>query len=239
MIDVTIIPIFDDNYAYLIETSSGACAVIDAGQAEPVIDILNKRNLRLEFIISTHHHWDHVDGNMELKEKYDAQIVAPSKEALYIDGVDIALKDGDIFDIGGEIMCAIETPGHTLGSTCFYFKDSHALFTGDTLFSMSCGRLFEGSAQDMFRSFQRIMKLPDETLIYCAHEYTRGNAGFCLSQDRDNPHLKQRIKEIKELRAQGKPTLPVSLEIEKKTNIFMKAKNAEEFAALRIKKDKF
>ncbi len=239
MIDVTIIPIFDDNYCYLIETPCGVNAIIDAGQAQPVIEILKQKNARLDFIISTHHHWDHVNGNMELKNMYDAQIIAPAKESLYIDGVDIAIKDGDIFDIGGQIMQAIETVGHTLGSTCFYFKDSGALFTGDTVFSMGCGRIFEGTAADMFASFQKIMALPDETLIYCAHEYTRGNAGFCLSQDRDNDDLKARIKEVKELRSQGKPTLPVLLATEKKTNIFMKVKNAKEFAALRIKKNNF
>ncbi len=236
---IEIIPIFDDNYCYLLQSDCGVNSVIDAGQAQPVIDILRKRNITLDFIISTHHHWDHVNGNMELKNMYGAQIIAPHKEALYIDGVDIAIKDGDIFDLGGEVMRAIETAGHTLGSTCFYFKDSHALFTGDTVFSMGCGRIFEGTAQDMFASFQKIMALPDDTLIYPAHEYTRGNAGFCLSQDRDNQDLRQRIQEVKALRAQGRPSIPVSLAIEKKTNIFMKAKTAQEFAELRKKKDNF
>ncbi len=236
---IDIVPIFEDNYCYLLQSSCGVNSVIDAGQAEPVIKILNDRNIGLDFIISTHHHWDHVNGNIALKEKYDAQIIAPYKESLYIDGVDIAIKNGDLFDLGGDIMRAIETAGHTLGSTCYYFKDSHALFTGDTVFSMGCGRLFEGTPADMFASFQKIKALPDETMIYCAHEYTRGNAGFCLSQDRDNEDLKIRIKEVKELRAKGLPTLPVSLAVEKKTNIFMKAKTAEEFAALRLKKDNF
>ncbi len=236
---IDIVPIFDDNYSYLLQSSCGVNSVIDAGQAEPIIKILNDRNIGLDFIISTHHHWDHVNGNMKLKNMYDAQIIAPYKESLYIDGVDIAIKDGDLFDLGGDIMQAIETSGHTLGSTCFYFKDSHALFTGDTVFSMGCGRIFEGTAHDMFTSFQKIMALPDETLIYPAHEYTRGNAGFCLSQDRDNEDLKLRIKEVKELRSNGKPTVPVSLTVEKKTNIFMKAKTAEDFATLRIKKDSF
>ncbi len=239
MINVTILPIFDDNYAYLIKSACGVVGVIDPGQAKPVIEELEKQKLSLDYIFITHHHWDHVGGNKELKNKYGAQIIAPQKEAHAIKGIDIKVSDGDIIKFGEENIKIIETTGHTLGSICYYFEDNKILFTGDTLFSMGCGRLFEGSAEDMFKSFQKIKSLPNDTMVYCAHEYTRGNAGFCLSQDRNNPYLKKRIEEVKHLRSQQKPTLPVSLGIEKKTNIFMKAKSAEEFAALRVKKDNF
>ncbi len=236
---IQIIPIFDDNYVYLLKTSCGITAVIDPGDAEPVIKELEAQNLTLDYILITHHHWDHVGGIPKLKSIYGSKVIAPAKESHLIKGIDQTLKENDIFMLGRETAQTIETPGHTLGSICYYFQDSKVIFTGDTVFSMGCGRLFEGTATDMFGSFQKIKALPDDTMIYCTHEYTRGNAGFCLSQDRDNEYLKDRIKEVKLLRSQNKPTLPVSLKTEKKTNIFMKTKNADEFAALRLKKDSF
>lgn len=239
MIDIKIIPILKDNYAYLLKSPCGKVAVLDPGEADPIIEVLSAQGLRPDFILNTHHHWDHTDGNTVLKRKYGAQIVAPEKEATLIKGVDVTVKEGDVFIFGTENAQIIETRGHTRGGICFYFENSSAIFTGDTLFSLGCGRLFEGTAQDMFGGFQKIKALPDETLIYCGHEYTRGNAGFCLSQDRDNQDLKKRIEQIKALRADGQPTIPTTLAIEKKTNIFMQAKSAEEFAALRIKKDNF
>lgn len=238
MIDTQIIPILKDNYAYLLQSPCGKVAVLDPGEADPIIEILSAQGLHPDFILNTHYHWDHTDGNTALKRKYGAQIIAPEKEAALIKDVDITVKEGDIFTLGTENAQIIETHGHTRGGICFYFEDSAAIFTGDTLFSLGCGRL-EGTAQDMFEGFQKIMALPDETLIYCGHEYTRGNAGFCLSQDRDNEDLKKRIEQIKTLRADGQPTIPTTLALEKKTNIFMQTKSAEEFAALRLKKDNF
>ncbi|PCI56380.1 MAG: hydroxyacylglutathione hydrolase [Alphaproteobacteria bacterium] len=237
--DIQIIPILKDNYTYLLQSSCGTVAVLDPGEAGPVIEVLNAQGLNLDFILNTHHHWDHTDGNAALKRKYSAKIVAPEKEGALIKNIDIAVKEGDIFTLGTERAQIIETPGHTRGGICFYFKDSAAIFTGDTLFSLGCGRLFEGTAQDMFNGFQKIMALPDETMIYCGHEYTRGNAGFCLAHDRSNEDLKKRIEQIKALRANNQPTIPTSLAMEKKTNIFIRAKSAEEFAALRLKKDNF
>lgn len=242
MIDVQIIPIIpdNDNYAYLIQSSDGVTGVIDPGDAAPIIAVIEDRGITPDYILNTHYHWDHVNGNPKIKSKYGAKIAAPEKEKARIKGgVDIPLRDGDIFMFGSDEVQIIETPGHTLGGICFYFKDSSIVFTGDTVFSMGCGRLFEGTAEDMFSSFQKIMALPDETLIYCGHEYTKGNAGFCLANDKQNPDLKERITEVKSLRLQGLPTLPVTLATEKNTNIFMKAKSAEEFAALRHKKDTF
>ena len=240
MITVQIIPIIEDNYAYLIQSEDGTTAILDAGEASPIIDVLEERGLTPDYILTTHHHWDHVNGNSKIKAKYNAKIAAPEKEAPLIKGgVDITLKDGDIFTLGQDKAQIIETAGHTMGGICFYFKESGIIFTGDSVFSLGCGRLFEGTPTDMYTSFQKIMALPDETLIYCGHEYTKGNAGFCLANDRDNADLKHRIEEIKDLRMRGLPTIPVTLGMEKRTNIFMKAKSAEEFAALRHKKDNF
>ncbi len=239
MIDITIIPIIEDNYAYFLQSSDGTTAILDPGEAAPIISLIEERNLTLDYILLTHHHWDHVNGIPALKQKYNPKVVAPEKQKDRIKGVDQTLSDGDLFQLGNEKARVIETSGHTIGEICYYFADSKALFTGDTLFSMGCGRLFEGSAKDMFHSFQKISTLPDDTLIYCGHEYTRGNAGFCLTQDKGNPHLQKRIEDVKDLRAQNKPTIPVTLELEKKTNVFMKAKSADEFSALRKLKDNF
>lgn len=240
MIRVDIIPILDDNYSYLITAPCGTCAVLDPGHGKQVLAFLQAKDVNPTCILNTHHHWDHVNGNPLIKKEYSAQIVAPALSSSIIKGgVDIPLVQGDIFKLGREEAHIIETPGHTMDGICFYFKESGILFTGDTLFSMGCGRLFEGTAEDMFNSFEKISALPDDTMIYCGHEYTRGNAGFCLSVDKHNERLKQRIEEVKDLRECGLPTLPVSLKTEKETNIFFQAKSAEKFAALRHKKDNF
>lgn len=240
MITVDILPILDDNYAYLISAPCGATAIIDPGHGSQVIKHLEEKNIKPNYILNTHHHWDHVNGNPKVKAKYGCKIAAPiRREDLIKGGVDIPLREGDIFKLGEEEAIIIETPGHTMDGICFYFKNSKIIFTGDTLFSMGCGRLFEGTPEDMFNSFQKIAALPDDTMIYPGHEYTRANAGFCLSEDRHNEALKARIAEVKDLRAKDMPSIPVSLKCEKETNIFMKAKSADEFAALRQKKDNF
>lgn len=240
MITVDIIPILEDNYAYLITAPCGTSAILDPGHGKQVIAWLEEKSIKPDFILNTHHHWDHVNGNPEIKAKYKIKTAAPVvREHLIKGGVDIPLHDGDIFKLGDEKAYIIATPGHTMDGICFYFKDSGIIFTGDTIFSMGCGRLFEGTPADMFTSFQKIAALPDNTMIYCGHEYTKGNAGFCLSLDRDNEALKKRIADVKELRSKNLPTIPVSLKTEKETNVFMKAKSAEEFAALRQKKDNF
>ncbi len=240
MITVDIIPILDDNYAYLITASCGMSAILDPGHADQVMRYLNDTGVTPNYILNTHHHWDHVNGNPKIKNTYGIPIAAPIlRRNLIKGGVDIALSDGDVFKLGDEEAVIIGSPGHTMDGICFYFKDSGILFTGDTLFSMGCGRLFEGTPADMFRSFQKIAALPDEIMIYPGHEYTKGNAGFCLAVDRDNDALKARIAEVKDLRKCELPTIPVSLKVEKETNVFMMAKSVEEFAALRHKKDNF
>lgn len=239
MIKVHIIPILKDNYAYVICARDGSIAVIDPGEAQPIIDFLELQNLRPDMILNTHHHGDHVHGNIALKEKYGAVVYAPEKEAQRITGVDRTLCDGDVLPFGDEQAQIIETKGHTAGAICYHFPDSRILFTGDTLFSMGCGRLFEGTAEDMFTSFQKIATLPDDTMIYCGHEYTAVNGAFCLSVEPENTDIQTRIKEVALLRQQDKPSLPVSLATEKKTNVFLRATDAKRFAELRLLRNAF
>lgn len=239
MIHIDIIPILEDNYCYIIRTSDGKTAVIDAGEAKPVMDFLDKNNLHPDQIISTHHHWDHVNGNLALHEHYGAPVIVPEIDSAKIKTYDRVLKDGDTLTIGNAQAKIIGTPGHTMGAICLYFEQDKILFTGDTLFSMGCGRLFEGTAQDMFASFQKISVLPDETQIYCGHDYTLANGSFALSLHPDDPHIQNRMAQARHLRDNGRPTLPVSLGEEKKTNPFLQAKSAEEFAALREKRNHF
>lgn len=239
MIKVTILPILEDNYAYLIQEENGKTAIIDAGEALPVIDYLEKHHIKLDYIFSTHHHWDHVNGNQELSQKYSAPIYVPENDARKIKHFDYILKDNEIFSFGSEEITIIKTSGHTLGGVCLWLKKSKILFTGDTLFSLGCGRLFEGTAKDLFLSFQKIASLPEDTLIYCGHEYTLMNGSFCASITPDNEALFNRIENSKKLRQQNKPTIPIDLKTEKETNVFFKAKTPEEFLYLRELRNNF
>ncbi|MBI1300086.1 MAG: hydroxyacylglutathione hydrolase [Alphaproteobacteria bacterium] len=237
---VQIIPILKDNYTYLIEAEDGTTAILDPGEADPVIGVLENRGLKLDYILNTHHHWDHVNGNPKLQKHFDAKLVVPEKEKDKIKGrIDITLKDEDVFGLGSAKADIIETPGHTMGHICFHFSESNVLFTGDTVFSMGCGRLFEGTAEDMFQSFQKIIALPNETMIYCGHEYSESGSKFCLRNDPQNPALIKRIKDVKALREKNLPTIPISLKAEKETNIFMRAETAEEFRTIRKERDNF
>lgn len=226
---ISILPILTDNYTYILE-QSGKAIVIDPGEAAPVIRYLDQNALTLTHILCTHHHGDHVGGVMELKTLTNATVIGPKEQ---IKGIDIFVKQGDRVE-GFEV---IETPGHTLGHVCYYAPGT--LFSGDTLFSMGCGRLFEGTAQDMWASLQKLSALPDDTNIYCGHEYTQSNGRFCLSIEPDNADIIQRMAEVADLRSAGKPTLPVTIATEKATNVFLRAESPEIFAELRRLKDSF
>lgn len=238
-IDVQIIPILGDmmNYTYLLRGDNGETAIVDPGDAPPVIAELERQNLKLDFVINTHHHWDHTDGNAELLEKYNAKLVGPAAEESLIGALDIALQDGDRFPFGGEAFETLSTPGHTAGHICLYAPKSNIVFTGDTLFLMGTGRLFEGTAETMWRSLQKLAALPPETKIYCGHEYTQALGQFCLKIEPDNEDLKNRMEHVKELRRAKKPTIPGTIGEEIKTNAFLRAGSAENFAKIRTLKN--
>ena len=223
MLEIIQIPVLSDNYLYLVhEPKSGNTAIVDPAVDEPVISELEARGWDLTHIINTHHHWDHTGANLALKEKYGLTIVGPKAEAARIPGIDIELGDGDRFEFGEESAAVFDTPGHTSGHIVYHFESAHALFAGDTLFAMGCGRLFEGTPDQMWTSLQKIMALPNDTKIYCAHEYTLANAKFALSVEPENPDLIKRVHEVEHKRAAGLPTIPTNIEIEKKTNPFLR-----------------
>jgi hydroxyacylglutathione hydrolase len=236
---VELIPVLNDNYIHLITADNGELYVVDPAVGEPVADILNSRDKKLSAILNTHHHWDHIGGNKYLKKKYDCKIYAPKSDAHRIPDIDFPLSEGDAVDIGGHKGMTLETPGHTTGHICFYFEKEKVLFAGDTVFSMGCGRLFEGSPEQMWHSLSKIINLPDDTSIYCAHEYTLDNAKFCQTIEPENEDLIARIIEAKALREEGKPTLPTTIGLEKNTNVFFRAGSAEKFAEIREAKDNF
>jgi len=216
-----------DNYAYILhDSTSGLTCVVDPSEAAPVSAALKQMNLPLNYILNTHHHFDHVGGNAELKAEFGAKIVGPKADENRIPGIDIALSDGDVFDMDGEEVRVIHTPGHTSGHCAFYLPQSGAVFTGDTLFSLGCGRLFEGTAAQMHESLSKLSNLPDDTRVYCGHEYTQSNAKFAVHVDPTNADLQQRVKEIDHLRSAKQPTIPTTIGLEKATNPFLRANDA-------------
>ena len=236
------------------DPSTGATAVVDPAETAPVVEALRRTGWNLTTILNTHHHMDHVGGNLALKARYNATIIGPAADADRIPGIDIALKDGDTAELGSAKFICYDTPAHTKGHVTYYFADSKALFPGDTLFSMGCGRLFEGTPAQMWTSLQKFLPLPDDTLVYCAHEYTQSNARFAISIDGENPDLQRRKEEVDAARSRGEPTIPVLLGNEKKVNPFLRpdnaeiraslgvpaeASNEEAFAAIRAAKDRF
>lgn len=239
MIHVTIIPVLKDNYAYLLQGDNGETAVLDPGEAAPVIKVLEDKDIELDYVLNTHHHGDHIAGNADLIKRYNARLAGSAAEKSRIPAMDILLEEDSEFFFGGEPVSILETPGHTRGHICFYFPQSKIAFTGDTLFLMSCGRLFEGTAEQMWQSLSKIMSLPDDTKIYCGHEYTLASGEFGLSVEPDNPALHERMKDVRAKRQAGKPTMPALLSLEKKTNVFLRAGSAEEFGRIRTLKDNY
>lgn len=237
---IHIIPTLQDNYTYAIENDRGEVILIDCGEAPPVIAFLKEKNLKPVALLCTHHHWDHIDGLPRLIEEFpDLPIYAAEQDQSRIHLATHLLNDGDEIILGGISFSCIETSGHTKNHLCFYAAALKALFSGDTLFSLGCGRLLEGTAEEMFHSLQILKALPDDTLIYCGHEYTLKNAEFTSAHDKGSNDLSERMKQITDLRNNDKPTLPVTLGIEKKTNLFLKAESIEKFAQLRQLRDHF
>ena len=238
--DIEIIPCLNDNYSYLIkDNQSKTVAIIDPSEFGPCDKKINLKYKKLDFILNTHHHFDHIGGNAELKDKYGSKILGFEKDQKRIPEIDILLKEGQQFKIGNLNFKTIFVPGHTSGHVAFYFEREKVIFTGDTLFSLGCGRVFEGTYQQMFDSLNKIKNLSDDTEIYCGHEYTLQNSKFCIYHDSKNLNLKKKIIEIEEKVRKGLPTIPSILKDEIKCNIFLKAKDLESFSKLRDLKDNF
>ncbi len=213
----------DDNFGYLVhDPVAELTATIDTPEVARINQALADKGWQLTHIFNTHHHPDHAGGNLELKEQWGCEIIGARCDAKRIPGIDVQLDDGDSFKFGDHSVQVFETPGHTVGHLVFNFVDDEVAFVGDTLFSMGCGRLFEGSATQMWNSLEKILKWPDSTLLYCAHEYTQGNGHFALTVEPQNADLQARVKEVDELRAAGKWTVPTTLKLEKATNPFLR-----------------
>lgn len=236
---IHIVPILRDNYCYLLEGEGKACIILDPGQITPVESHIAQHGLKPAMILNTHHHADHIAGNAELKATFDIPVIGPKAEQTKIPRMDKGVSEGDTIEHSGIVLSVIETPGHTKGHVAFYWKDQRALFCGDTLFSMGCGRLLEGSAEEMFASLQKIKSLPPETEIYCGHEYTQSNGAFAQSVDPGNADIQARMKDVVKLQTNNRPTIPVTLATELKTNPFLRAQDVSAFAALRTQKDNF
>ena len=218
------IPTRQDNYVYLLcEAGQGKVAVVDPSDAGPVIDALEEGGLQLTHILNTHHHGDHTGGNLELKEKYGCTIVGARADHERIAGIDVQVGDGDTYMLGDAAATVFDTPGHTTGHIAYWIADAGALFCGDTLFALGCGRVFEGSHEQMWNSLGKLRALPDETLVYCAHEYTQANARFARTIETSNDALKARSARIDTMRAAGEPTVPSTVGEERVTNPFLRA----------------
>ena len=237
---IEIISCLQDNYSYLIidETNNNAC-VVDPSEAKPIINFLENKDLKLKYILNTHHHYDHIGGNKELKKKYKSKVIGYKNDAHRIPEIDILVEDGQIWKKDNFEAKIFHIPGHTSGHICFYFYNDNFLFTGDTLFSLGCGRLFEGTYKDMFDSLNKIKSLPENTSIFCGHEYTLQNSKFCIKYDPDNLALKNKIDDIEKKLKNNLPTVPSILKDEINCNIFLKAKDLESFSKLRDLKDNF
>jgi hydroxyacylglutathione hydrolase len=239
-IKIEIIPCLQDNYSYLIidESNNDAC-VVDPSEAKPIINFIQRENINLKYILNTHHHFDHIGGNKELTEKYNSTVVGFKHDAERIPEISILVEDNQIWKKDNFEAKIIHIPGHTTGHIGFYFFKEKVIFTGDTLFSLGCGRIFEGTYKQMFESLSKIKNLPDDTKIYCGHEYTLQNSNFCITHDPQNLNLQNKIIKISEKLSENKPTIPSILKDEKECNIFLRAKNVESFSKLRDLKDNF
>jgi hydroxyacylglutathione hydrolase len=221
------IPVLSDNYVYLLhEPRDGLTAVVDPGVAAPVLKALDKHDRRLDLALITHHHGDHVGGLAEVKAATGCSVVGPRADAWRVPGLDRLVDEGDSFSFGTLEVRALATPGHTLGHVSYWLPEAEALFCGDTLFALGCGRLLEGDAPTMWRSLAKLRDLPEATRVYCGHEYTQTNARFARSVDPENAELGHRAKEIDDLRSRGTATLPTTVGLERRTNPFLRPGDA-------------
>jgi hydroxyacylglutathione hydrolase len=240
MIHVQAVPILTDNYAWLLrDTASGTVAIVDPAEAAPVAAAIDAAGGRLDLILLTHHHADHVAGTDEIRARYGATVVGAAADARRLPRLDREVAEGDSVAVGSAAARVIDTPGHTVGHIAYYFADGHVLLCGDTLFSLGCGRLLEGTAADMFASLGKFAELPPDTLVCCGHEYTASNARFALHADPGNAALQEYAAAVGKLRAAGQPTVPSRLSDERAANPFVRAPDVATLADLRSRKDRF
>lgn len=253
-LEVFMFPCLSDNYGYLIhDPIQDLTASIDTPDVHAIEEALNQNDWELNYIINTHHHYDHAGGNLELKKKTNCKIIGPMQDKDRIPGIDQTIEHAEEFIFGSFAVKGLHTPGHTTGHMVYHFEDQNIAFVGDTIFAMGCGRLFEGTPEQMLNSLDIIMSWPGETMLYCAHEYTQSNAEFAITVDGKNEDLLKRKSEVDALREKLIPTVPTKLEIEKKTNPFLRSDDkeirlelgmmassrSEVFAEIRSRKDQF
>lgn len=253
-LEVFVFPCLSDNYGFLIhDPAENLTATVDTPEVSAIEGALNQKGWQLTHIINTHHHYDHAGGNLELKKKTNCTIIGPLQDKDRIPGIDLTIEHGQEFKFGSFEVKGFHTPGHTTGHMVYYFESEKIAFVGDTIFAMGCGRLFEGTPQQMLESLDLIMSWPDETMLYCAHEYTQTNAEFAITVDGKNEDLIKRKSEVEALRKDLIPTVPTQLQLEKKTNPFLRSDDheirlelgmvessrTEVFAEIRNRKDQF
>lgn len=239
-VEIAQLPVLSDNYIYLVhDPESRRTAVVDPAVGPPVLAEAARRGWQITDIWNTHWHPDHTGANLEIKEATGASITGPAAESGKIPGIDRTVKEGDQVTLGSVDARVIEVPAHTAGHIAYHLADDDALFCGDTLFAMGCGRLFEGTPQQMWANFEKLMALPDATQVYCAHEYTQSNGRFALTVEPENEFLAERMRSVDAAREQGLPTIPTSIGLERATNPFTRAGSVEEFARRRLAKDSF
>lgn len=253
-LEILTIPCRTDNYAYLLkDQTSGVVALVDAPEAQPILEVLDAQGWQLDMVLITHHHGDHVEGLAGLLERFDAKVVGAAADAHRLPKLDQTVAEGDDIAVGESHARIIDVSGHTIGHIAYYFPQSAAAFTADSLMALGCGRVFEGTMPQMWTSLSKLAALPPETMIYSGHEYTSSNAKFALTIEPENADLRARVAEISEKRAKSKPTVPSRLSVELATNPFLRAgqgsiKNslgmegatdAEAFAEIRTRKDNF
>jgi hydroxyacylglutathione hydrolase len=253
-VDVELFMCLSDNFGALVrDRETGTVMLIDAPEERPIIEAIERTGWTPSLLLTTHHHSDHVQANLALKQRYGLKIYGPAAEAAKIPGIDETVAEGLKIQFGTQTIETIETPGHTAGHVCYWLRDAKVAFTADTLFALGCGRLFEGTPATMHASLQKLVKLPAETVVYCGHEYTLSNARFAVTIDPANAALQERARKIEELRADRRPTLPTTIGEELATNPFLRphdpeirrnlgmenASDVEVFAEIRKRKDNF
>ena len=239
-LEIVRIPALSDNYIWLVhDPVSDETMVVDPAEADPVLQEADKRGWRITRIWNTHWHPDHTGGNAAIKAATGATVTGPAAEAARIPTLDVRVGEGDTVRLGDHVATVMETPAHTAGHISFHFPEDDVVFTGDTLFAMGCGRLFEGNADQMFANMQRLAALPAETTVYCAHEYTQSNGRYALAAEPGNAAIVERMKLVDAARARGEATVPTTIGLERATNPFMRAASAQQLAERRAAKDAF